>query len=994
MTPLPGPVSMLLRTSAAAAMAALLLISGSHRDLFAWATEAIGGEERATLPPKANHAARRTPKANAAALNPTFGGPLTIYTTHSGLAKNVTTPTEAWMVQQQGFYAPGDGGDATYQWNFTSYCPGGTSGSPTIADGFVCVLPIGQPASSPGRYLQSLTNGVLNAKTIGFRDDGIDNAPMVYTLNTILNRYIGMPVNFPADPAYQQANYWFSQPLEILNSASISCGDGARQMQFPGVNLVFGPDVSGVRFEGYGLPGFAGGGIYAANFSGCGVENVGFTRSGATASVAGKATIPNTRISTPSAIASGAIHAEPTPALGDGVALFNSNGYWDFSGSIVGNVLTVTAWSSGWSATDPGIAVGQMLRGSGVPYGVFIRYTHAENSIYTGTGQLGTYEIYPSIANPTFSSQANSGTLTGNFNTEVQSGPPLVAPGTTVVGCSNLSGSNCPFAGWQTLTLSNAPRLGLPYAQWLLPGPNTSYPYGSQMYNVTTSLTGRTYGPFTVEYSNGSGGPGYVLNVTGGPGGLNLGQVVMWAHSGATPVTTTTTSPLTIGEYTSIPVRSCTGITSGMFVIGTASGNAVFPPGTTVDTCTGTSLSVALQEGGPAATSVVSGSNIASIYSYYYPPYSLWTGLPITGTHIPANTTISGPVVSECCPGGFNVPMSNKATGTTSFPGQSLSFGGATYAASSGTTLAFLNGAANIISLGSGTGANGTYRLDSLGYLAPGSTVYTYDTPATIYVTDGPRMIQPQDLIWSDAFPFGTVAAKIYGTSPTRQTVMTAITNSYGAVSAQVAHSVGSGKMWMLPDGVARNVAGSSYGNLVEGFGIGLNMACAANNNYPVTGCGRSSDSNNLFQFNLVGRMDAGNNAGGFSSIYNEYDHNFVADIAELATIGGVYIGEMLQGEDESSNTHDMVSGCLTNNSSFTGVYASGSDWELSCYVGKDQMIGDQPALGLQFYWYGSIYSTPADAIQVNGTSIGTTASCNGTPTSSFKVVAGRVTHC
>ena len=37
-----------------------------------------------------------------------------------GLVNNVTTPTEAWTVQQQGFYAPGDGGAATYQWNFTS----------------------------------------------------------------------------------------------------------------------------------------------------------------------------------------------------------------------------------------------------------------------------------------------------------------------------------------------------------------------------------------------------------------------------------------------------------------------------------------------------------------------------------------------------------------------------------------------------------------------------------------------------------------------------------------------------------------------------------------------------------------------------------------------------------------------------------------------------------------------------------------------------------
>ena len=68
-----------------------------------------------------------------AACNSVTGGAhpanqLSIYTNHDGLVNNVTTPTEAWTVQQQGFYAPGDGGAATYQWNFTSYCPLGTSG--------------------------------------------------------------------------------------------------------------------------------------------------------------------------------------------------------------------------------------------------------------------------------------------------------------------------------------------------------------------------------------------------------------------------------------------------------------------------------------------------------------------------------------------------------------------------------------------------------------------------------------------------------------------------------------------------------------------------------------------------------------------------------------------------------------------------------------------------------------------------------------------------
>ena len=57
-----------------------------------------------------------------AACNSVTGGAhpanqLTIYTNHDGLVNNVTTPTEAWTVVQQGFYAPGDGGEAVYNWS-------------------------------------------------------------------------------------------------------------------------------------------------------------------------------------------------------------------------------------------------------------------------------------------------------------------------------------------------------------------------------------------------------------------------------------------------------------------------------------------------------------------------------------------------------------------------------------------------------------------------------------------------------------------------------------------------------------------------------------------------------------------------------------------------------------------------------------------------------------------------------------------------------------
>lgn len=923
---------------------------------------------------------------------------LTIYTAHSGLVANVTTPTEPWTVVQQGFYAPGDNGAAVYQWNPASYCATGTSGSPAPADGFICVLPIGQSASTAGRYLLQLNNKSLDVTALGFRDDGSDNAPLVATLNTILNLYPGMPIHFPVDPGFRTANYWFSQPLEIVNTTTVTCGDGQRQMQFPPVNLAFGPGVSGVRFDGYGMPGLAGVGAGMSSLAGCGIISTGYAGVFSSSSIAGNTTVQNQRITTPSALTNGAVTPEPVPSIGDSVALFNPPSYWYPSGSITGNVLTVTSWGGGTSATDPGIAPGQMVQGNGVPFGTFIRSTHAEDPAYTGTGQTGTYEIYPSIATPVEPTQANPGTLTGGFQLEVQTGPPLVPPGTIVTGCSTLTGTQCPTTGGATMTLSNAPRLGLTYAEYLLPGPDTASPYGSQMYNITTSLTGQNYGPFTGSYDNGSGGAGYQLTITGGPGGLNLGQTVLWGPGG-TPVTTTTTAAIKVGDgmtFTTIPVASCAGIDGNKYVVATSGGHPVFAPYTRVSSCSGTTLTLYQpdDESEASAAYPVNGSNKLGFFSYYYAPYSMWIGEPIQGTNIPANTVLTASATAPCCPGLFTVPMSNAATGAPGPGGQSVYLGGAIYAAPSGTTLTFLDGAATIASFISGSGGNGTYGMADPVLLPPGSILYAYDTPATIYVTGGPRIIQPQDLIWSDAFPFGTVAAKIYGNTPSKQTVITAITGTYGVVSAHTAHTAGSGKLWTLPNGIGRNTAGNSYGNFVEAFAVGLNMACAAGNNFPGTGCGRSNDSNNFYQHNLVGRLTAGNNSGGGASEYNEYDHNFVADIAELGTVGSTYIGEMLQGEDETSNSHVLTSGCLTNASSFTGIYASGAQWSLACYPGKDQMISDQTGYLNQFLWYGAIYGAMADSVIADGAPSATVVNCSGAPTGSFAVYNGRVTHC
>ena len=925
------------------------------------------------------------------------GGQINVYPTHADLVTGAITAGHVPLMQE-GFYAAGDGGAGTYHWNAASYCRGGTPSTPTAADGLTCILPAGL-ATTPGRYLLEMPNGILDTRLLGFTDDGSDNSSHIPALNAVRN-FGGQPVVFSGNSVTGQSNYWFNSPLDIVTEGLISCGGGERAPNFPKVNLIFAPGVSGVRFfnintaqsAGYTGLGLAGApiGMNSANLNGCGIASMtfgGFT--------AGPAPIAgNPVVTTPSnwdvrySVPAGSQRPMPVWAVGDAMVGFTLAPFWNFSGSVTGNVLTVTSTPAGLSSTDPGIAQGQMLIGGGV-HGVYIAATHAENPTYTGTGGAGTYLLSASYASPPLPADAQPGTVTSGFYTVAPTNQPFIPPGTTIVSCTPSSGTDCPAGS--SLTLSKAPTLGIPYSySWMLPGPNSTQ--GSQMYNVTTSQTGNTYGPFTASIS------GVTMTVTSPSTGntLNLGQKVIGV--GGTPVTTTTTAALTKGQSV-IPVASCTGIVNGMFVVGFSGGSPVFPPGTTVNNCTGTSLTINLQNSNPFSETTA-GSNVIQLETYYTSLNTPWVGQPVTAANLPANTVVQSWKLEPYDSTTIAITLNNSASSTVVNHDpiwrttETISFGGAIVAAPSSTSLTFLNGSDTITSLGTGTGGNGTYKFDS-GYTLASTTLYAYDTPSTFYVTGGPRSFVPQDFIWSDAFPFGAVAARIYGASPTKETVVATFSDGIGEFAATASHTAGSGKMWVLPSGLMRLAQGNSYGNNIEGFGFAINLSCGGQN-YPVTGCGRSKDEENIAQYNMVGRHVEGNNSGGSSSVFNEYDHNFVADIAELGTIGTSYMGEMLQGEDEGSNTHTFLSICGTNSSSNFGVYAAGAQWEAICLQTGAVTIGTEPPPSQQDSgaWFGPIWEIPWTPSHA---AIGTPplVSCPpGAPSSSFQVIAGVVVHC
>ena len=574
----------------------------------------------------------------------------------------------------------------------------------------------------------------------------------------------------------------------------------------------------------------------------------------------------------------------------------------------------------------------------------------------TGThGQMGTYQLSQSIASPTLPQQANPGTISGDFEVERSTLQPVIAPGTTVSSCSPVVGTQCTVNG--NLTLSSAPTLSKPAHSILLPGPNSAS--GDQHYTVTTSLTGQTLAALTASVSNST------LTVTAGPGGLKRGMAVIGVNG--SNVSTTTTGSLVVGQYV-VPVTSCTGFNNGAFIVGLSGSTQLFPPGTQIATCIGTTLTTSAA--GPyftlpttQDTTTVSGSPVITFPINGQSPFAYWKGEPINSLAgaFPANTTIVSWQIDVGNSRLVNVTLS--ANATVSGP-DTITVGGAIHTAASGATIWALNGWDQITDFGTGSGGNGTYSI-LYGAGASSTTMFAYDTPWTVYVTGGPRSIQPQQLIWSDAFPYGTTALEVFGNSPSAQTIITNQTgNAFYSVSATVAHTSGSGSMWVLPDGLYRGTRGNTYGNLISGFpGVGLNMSCGGGT-FPQTGCGLSVDSNNFYLKNGIGRLVAGDNSGGSSSTYNEYDINWVADIIEGGTVGSYYVGEQMQGEDESSNSQVFAQDCISDNfTSVSGSYTSGAGYEGSC-LGAQGMVSVQAIpSGFGLPWFGSIYQPPYDAM-------------------------------
>ena len=348
--------------------------------------------------------------------------------------------------------------------------------------------------------------------------------------------------------------------------------------------------------------------------------------------------------------------------------------------------------------------------------------------------------------------------------------------------------------------------------------------------------------------------------------------------------------------------------------------------------------------GGTTITGSISGTTLTvTAYSgaKILPGDLLWGGTVSAGTVITADTGGGGGV------GTYTVSISQTVASSTfniQFANtQPVVAPGAFVTAASGNT-ATLNAsfpADTDVIARSGIAAQRFIRL-------PAARAYTFDSTSgsdTITVTSGPSdtPMMLGDMIWSDAFPFGTIVYGVSGrtypqTVKFRDASMTTTQNATATKSG--------GKMWVIPAGINRRGQGRARKNYVYGFGIGVQINCSSGGGYfSGLNCTTNFDQENAYERNFIGRMTSGNNTGASVSIGNEHVANWM-DIVENGSVGSAYWGDNSNSAESGQAFYAVRVNCTNPNYSlFSGMYVG---WQAApaCIDSSRQLTGPNAYTG------------------------------------------------
>jgi hypothetical protein len=290
-----------------------------------------------------------------------------------------------------------------------------------------------------------------------------------------------------------------------------------------------------------------------------------------------------------------------------------------------------------------------------------------------------------------------------------------------------------------------------------------------------------------------------------------------------------------------------------------------------------------------------------------------------------------------------------------------------------GAYLASVSGATVTLATGFAVTTTPVYESAYLFRLpaANASTVTTTTGSTTVTTTGGPYLWVPGDLIWSDAFPYGTTVSTTLGSLGAQTLTMT---NAYmdATVLATKTHTAGSGKMWLIPAAFKRRASGESHNVYEIGWPTGMQMSCTSGGS---ENCDNSRDYGFGSERSIVGRWVGGNNTGSSLSIGAFYNTSLRFGILEGGSLGSYYFGETYEGYESGTAYTDVVLNCNdSNNSTFFGYYQNSPNG--SCGNSTDP--------------YNTNPSNPTEGGTVKALSIGpTSVSIAGLPSLTGNALSG-----
>jgi hypothetical protein len=160
-----------------------------------------------------------------------------VFASHAALTSGATMPPAIPSeIVQSGYYAPGDGGWAEYDWSPTSTA---------TADGVAVILPIGRSSSTPGRYVLRVAPGSgISPVLYGAKGDNTtdDTAAIQAALTGAVT--IGIPLYFDCNHLYKVVSGSLTSSRKVIIKGCPPVGnDGVGNAQ----NCLSGIDASGLN---------------------------------------------------------------------------------------------------------------------------------------------------------------------------------------------------------------------------------------------------------------------------------------------------------------------------------------------------------------------------------------------------------------------------------------------------------------------------------------------------------------------------------------------------------------------------------------------------------------------------------------------------------------------------------------------------------------------------------------------------------------------------